>query len=97
VRHGFSKVYEQPFAPHRNSVRELVKTVDKNGWSALHEAVRSGELDAVLLLVRAGADVKLQTKGGMTALSIARSILYKNHPVTQYLIKIGAPEGTMGD
>jgi len=56
--------------------RLLDAAVDVNGYSgdgqtALHQSCLSGNLDAVKLLVRFGADVRLANRDGWSALHIA--------------------------
>jgi hypothetical protein len=46
------------------STSELLLSADENGWQAIHEAVRSGFLDAVRLLVESGADLGSKVAGG---------------------------------
>lgn len=65
---------------------------DENGWQPLHEAVRGGHLDAVKLLVKHGADVNSLTNhgDGVSPYNIALNSLSEDHPVAQYLLKLGA-------
>lgn len=44
---------------------------DVNGWTALHLAVRAGNIEVVELLLRYGADASLMTNGGDTPLSLS--------------------------
>ena len=70
----------------------LIHSKDENEWQLLHEAVRSGNLESVKLLVDLGADIGAKVLSGGAALWIAKYYLEENHPVTQYLIDIGAPD-----
>jgi prolyl 4-hydroxylase len=74
-----------------NSGKIDVNSVDENGWQPLHEAVHSGHLGIVQLLVKHGADVKHRTHGGGTALWWAKGSLDEGHPVVTFLESIGAP------
>ncbi|XP_004695587.2 PREDICTED: protein phosphatase 1 regulatory subunit 27 [Condylura cristata] len=63
-------------------------TIHPSGLAALHEAVLSGSLECVRLLVRHGADVQQRAEAGWTALHIACS---DGHPeIARYLISLGA-------
>jgi ankyrin repeat protein len=42
---------------------ELINSLDKNGFTLLHHAAYSGNLDAVQLLVKKGADIYAKAKG----------------------------------
>lgn len=71
----------------------LIHAKDENGWELLHEAIRSGDLDTVKLLVELGADISCTVLAGGAALYIAKLFLEpSDHPVIQYLIDIGAPD-----
>ncbi|KAH7142589.1 ankyrin repeat-containing domain protein [Dactylonectria estremocensis] len=47
---------------------------DDNGETPLHEAARAGNLQAVKILVKSGADIARKNKKGLTALQIAMSV-----------------------
>eukprot|EP00977_Amphora_coffeiformis_P007368 scaffold1595_cov171-Amphora_coffeaeformis.AAC.9 len=64
---------------------EWVDKVDKNGWNALHLSTRRGDLRAIQLLKRVGADFSIQTMDGRTALDIALVIYEKDHPIIEAL------------
>ncbi|KAH7142003.1 ankyrin repeat-containing domain protein [Dactylonectria macrodidyma] len=51
-----------------------VDFTDDNGETPLHEAARAGNLQAVKILVKSGADITRTNKKGLTALQIAISI-----------------------
>ena len=70
----------------------LIHYKDGNSWEGIHEAIRGGKLEEVKYLVDAGADISSKIRGGGPALWLARKTLPDNHPVTEYLISIGAPE-----
>lgn len=48
-----------------------VNCQDRKGWTALHWAALNGQADRVALLLRNGADPRLRTKAGVTALDVA--------------------------
>ena len=80
---------------------EWVDRRDSNGWSALHEASRAGQVDTVKLLVEGGnADVNARTSpssDGGSVLYHAISQLGSEHPVVQYLREAGAKHIAPGD
>ena len=58
---------------------------DENGWTALHEAARSGHADVLRLLVNKGADASKRTKYGQSAHDIARDVHHEDHPAMRFL------------
>jgi ankyrin repeat protein len=72
---------------------------DDFGWTPFHEAIRSGDLDCVEVILYAGDDMEdadreltlanLRTYDGSTPLNLARTYLSEDHPVTQLLITLG--------
>ena len=70
----------------------LIHSKDENEWQLIHEAVRSGNLESVKLLIDLGADIGAKVLSGGAALWVAKYYLDEDHPVTQYLIDIGAPD-----
>jgi hypothetical protein len=70
----------------------LLHHTDSNGWQPIHEAARSGHEDVISLLVAKGVDYNARTHGGKgsTPLNIAINALSEKHPVSQYLISLGA-------
>ena len=75
-----------------DSRRIDINSVDSNGWQPLHEAVHSGHLSVVKMLLSRGADVASKTNNGGTALWWAKGTFNSNHPVVRYLQSIGAPD-----
>jgi prolyl 4-hydroxylase len=75
----------------KNNPNALLKK-DRNGWTPLHEAVRGGHGEAVKFLISAGADKNQRTSHGYGAspLALAIETLTENHPVSRYLMGIGA-------
>ncbi|KAJ1441573.1 hypothetical protein B484DRAFT_304358, partial [Ochromonadaceae sp. CCMP2298] len=63
----------------------LIHNKDENEWQLLHEAVRSGSLDTVKLLIDLGADTSEKVLSGGAAMWIAKHYLEEDHPVTKYL------------
>ncbi|XP_040186750.1 protein phosphatase 1 regulatory subunit 27 [Rana temporaria] len=72
-------------------IRARKVTLDKiylTGMGALHEAVLSGNLDCVKLLVKYGADIEQRDENGWTPLHMACS---DAHPhIARYLLALGA-------
>jgi ankyrin repeat protein len=72
---------------------------DDLGWTPFHEAIRSGDLDCVEVILYAGNEMgdvdrtpvllNLRTFAGLTPLDLARTYLSEDHPVTQLLIGLG--------
>ena len=62
---------------------------DDVGWQPLHEAIRTGDIQSVKILVEAGADVLAKTRHG-TARDIANTYLGARHEVRQYIERITA-------
>lgn len=63
-----------------------------NGWEPVHEAVRSGSLEAVQFLVQNGADINSRTgrdKRGETPLALALQYLEFGSELTKWLIDNG--------
>ena len=76
---------------HNNDI-DAMNAEDSNGWSPIHEAARSGHLEALKFLVEAGADIGATTNSGATALWWAKRSLPQGHSVITFLVGIGAPE-----
>ena len=67
---------------------DMVNAPDRNGWTALHEAARGGQADAIRILLEAGADASLRTgrdKKGDDALRLLESSHGTNHPAVALL------------
>lgn len=69
-----------------------IHTADRNGWQAIHEAVRAGHTKMVKLLISHGADMGAKTENGGSPLWWAKRTLPRGHPTINYLESIGAPE-----
>lgn len=65
-----------------------VDTLFHSGMAALHEAVLTGNLEVVKLLVKYGADVHQRDEDGWTPLHMACSDSYPE--IASYLLKLGA-------
>jgi hypothetical protein len=55
---------------------------DKNGWTSLHFASRSGRTEVVRILLEHGCDLEVVDKEGRTALDVVRRQLGDEHPTT---------------
>lgn len=64
---------------------EVFSYVDDNGWTPLHEAARTLNLEIVRFIVEHGADVNARTLENDTALDIAVSYGGDDNPVVVYL------------
>jgi len=72
----------------------LLDIADRNGWTPIHEAVRSGHLHVLEYLVGQGADYDKRTNQGYgpSALFIARDVHGDEHPVVEFLEELDAIE-----
>lgn len=70
------------------SKRVSLDTIYTSGMSAIHEAVLSGNLDTVKLLVSYGADIHQKDEEGWTPLHMACSDNYPH--IARYLLSLGA-------
>ncbi|EDL34764.1 mCG144859, partial [Mus musculus] len=70
-------------------------TIHPSGLAALHEAVLSGNLECVKLLVKYGADIHQRDETGWTPLHIACSDGYPD--IARYLISLGADRDAAND
>ena len=77
---------------YHNTDIDAMNAQDSNGWSPIHEAARSGHVEAIRFLVEAGADIGAKTNSGSTALWWARRSLPRGHSAIAFLVDIGAPE-----
>jgi ribosome recycling factor len=69
---------------------EYVDRTDKNGWTALHLAIRAGQTPSVQFLLKYKADVNVMTNDGRAPLAMALELLGKNHRISQMLRREGA-------
>ena len=69
---------------------EYIHRTDKNGWSPLHMAIRSGQTHIVEYLIEAGCDYNSPTKDGSLPLGIALDELGGDHPISIFLRTVGA-------
>lgn len=68
----------------------LVDAKDENGWTPIHEAARTGSLDAVKLLVQNGADVNALTEFGQSPFHLAKATHGDGHPLVVLFTDMGA-------
>ncbi|XP_068445397.1 protein phosphatase 1 regulatory subunit 27b [Clinocottus analis] len=68
--------------------RVNLETIYHSGMAAIHEAVLSGNLECVKLLVNHGADVHQRDEEGWTPLHMACSDGFPH--IARYLLKLGA-------
>ena len=64
--------------------------LDTDGETALHIAIRWGNLEVVELLHAAGADLEIADKSGRTALLFACHYRYRHQGIIEFLIRNGA-------
>jgi serine/threonine-protein phosphatase 6 regulatory ankyrin repeat subunit B len=66
---------------------ELLNKVFDNGWTLMHYASQTGQVDVVEYLLQSGANINARNKHGYTALDLVIEHLGKDHPVTQILLR----------
>ena len=72
---------------------DLLHKKDVNGWRPIHEAARGGHQDAVELLIKHGARVNDRAgKYGPSVLGLVTQNHGRDHPLVDYLTKLGALE-----
>eukprot|EP00546_Thalassionema_frauenfeldii_P006648 CAMPEP_0178913224 /NCGR_PEP_ID=MMETSP0786-20121207/10722_1 /TAXON_ID=186022 /ORGANISM="Thalassionema frauenfeldii, Strain CCMP 1798" /LENGTH=448 /DNA_ID=CAMNT_0020585939 /DNA_START=71 /DNA_END=1417 /DNA_ORIENTATION=- len=64
---------------------DVILEVDDNGWGPLHLACRAGHLEMVKYLSERGVDLQARTKGGESALDLARVHHGEESELFQYL------------
>jgi prolyl 4-hydroxylase len=73
--------------------RKALHFKDEHGWQPIHEAARAGNVNAIELLIKNGAQLNARTgptdKGGST-LNVALDYLAATHALPRYLLSIGA-------
>jgi len=72
---------------------DLIDYADKNGWTILHEASRSGNVDSVVAILRHledESDVNIRTNAGTNAMWLAKH--YKHDEIVQILAANGGVE-----
>lgn len=67
-----------------------IQEADDLGWSAIHEATRSGKVPAVQLILENGIDINKKTLTGVSPLNIAMEYLGRDHEMTKFLLEKGA-------
>ena len=58
---------------------------DENGWTALHEAARGGDVAVARVLVERGSTPEAKTRAGETPLALAKANHGLQSPVSAYL------------
>ena len=64
---------------------EVFNYADTNGWTPLHEAARTLNLDIVKFIIEQGADVNARTLDESTAYDLAVAHGGESHPTSKYL------------
>lgn len=77
------------------SKRVSLDAIYPSGMAAIHEAVLSGNLDCVKLLVSYGADIHQRDEEGWTPLHMACSDDYPH--IARYLLSLGADQDLEND
>lgn len=75
--------------------RDMIAATDRNGWTPLHEAVRSNCVDCVINLLQRGADANALTKDGSSPLHFAKRFSKQanhNNKISHWLERFGANE-----
>ena len=73
--------------------KELLHKKDVNGWKPIHEAARGGHQDVVDFLIKYGASVNDRAGNyGPSVLSLVVQNHGRDHPLVDYLTKLGALE-----
>lgn len=71
-----------------NSLIDELNYQDNDGFTAMHTAVRSGNLETIKLLIKAGANINIPEAYGFIPLHEA--IIAGNYEIAKYLIENGA-------
>jgi len=69
---------------------DLLHEPDDNGWHPLHEAVRTGNVEIVKVLLDHGADVNQETYSQQNPLWVALQSHGPDHEMTKFLLEMGA-------
>jgi prolyl 4-hydroxylase len=72
------------------SMAHLLDAKDMNGWTPLHEGARGGHESVVRVLVEKGASINERNKRGETPLYWSIKQNGVDHPVSQFLMELGA-------
>eukprot|EP00548_Thalassiothrix_antarctica_P013872 CAMPEP_0194171908 /NCGR_PEP_ID=MMETSP0154-20130528/6470_1 /TAXON_ID=1049557 /ORGANISM="Thalassiothrix antarctica, Strain L6-D1" /LENGTH=474 /DNA_ID=CAMNT_0038884427 /DNA_START=169 /DNA_END=1590 /DNA_ORIENTATION=+ len=67
----------------------LITKADKNGWTPLHEGVRSGNVEVIRYLLSKGADVNHRTGVGFSALYLAHLTHGRDHEMSKFIESAG--------
>jgi len=76
--------------------KDSIYAKDSNGWQAIHENVREGNLEIFELLVKNGVDINARTNNdrGGTPLWWAKKTHGEDHPITKRLRELGADDSS---
>jgi len=70
---------------------DIVDAQDKNGWGAVHQMARTGDLKMLQILQKYRCDLQLETFAGLNALKISRDKFGADHKMPLALIAAGLP------
>mmetsp|Transcript_1065 Transcript_1065/g.1355 ORF Transcript_1065/g.1355 Transcript_1065/m.1355 type:complete len:839 (-) Transcript_1065:136-2652(-) len=71
---------------------EWVNFADRNGWTAIHEAIRAQHTSTVITILEQGGDANAVTNSGSSPLAMAIDYCGENHAITEQLRKFEAIE-----
>jgi prolyl 4-hydroxylase len=88
AKEGSLDQLRQEYEQNKNVIHEF----DLDGYTPLHWAVQLGHLPLVQFLISKGADRDIASRDAYNATSLwwARSLYSSNHPIVQFLQRIGA-------
>ena len=93
------KVFDPRIAAGTGDVKTLIRIAradstalhhpDANGWKPLHEAARSGQVEALQIILLNGGDINHVTNTNLSPLDISHQYLGKQHKMTKFLLENG--------
>ena len=78
------KASHVPAAGHTHESPRGINDADAHGFTAMHWAVQKGQLDSLVMLQEAGANLEAVSNGGLTALMTAA--YFGHHGIMAYLL-----------